>query len=166
MRMNDQPDTVMDQVLVLMHREDVLLMPVRRLYRKTHELFAEPVSLIRFTELLGMDRRFLVLFPNAVEPSDHRMMTEDELEAIGFDDGPKVMIRSRMPDRHEMLDMLIEKADKTFDSLKNAWDIRPEDDVDTEDRLLSALAKAQRLQRELRMLSRELEKTRESLEYT
>ena len=68
------------------------------------------------------------------------------------------MLRDRVPTREEVIEFLVNKVDQTLDTLKQAWDIRPKDDEATEDQLLEALAKAQKLQRDLRgILSREKE---------
>ena len=77
-------------------------------------------------------------------------LSEEEQEKLGFYRGPRVMLKDRIPTRKEMVTFLLNKVDQTYDTLKQAWDIRPKEDEDAEDQLLEALAKAQKLQRELR----------------
>jgi hypothetical protein len=62
------------------------------------------------------------------------------------------MLKERIPSRKEVVSFLLKKADTTFDTLKKAWDVRSPDDETMEDQLLQALAKTQRLQRELRAI--------------
>ena len=74
------------------------------------------------------------------------------MEEAGFYQGPWVALRDRIPMQREMAEGLIEKADRTFETLKSAWEIRPLDNEVIEDQLLFALAKTQQLRNELRMI--------------
>ena len=80
------------------------------------------------------------------------IISNEEMEEAGFYQGPWVVLTDRIPTRQDVVNNLIEKADRTFETLKNAWEIRPRDNDVVEDQLLLALAKTQQLQHELRMI--------------
>ena len=57
---------------------------------------------------------------------------------------------------------LMRRADRTFEALKKAWEARLPGDEEAEDRLLEALAKTQRLQRDLRTVFSDAEESDEN----
>ena len=83
------------------------------------------------------------------------IVSSEEMEKAGFYQGPWVVLRDRIPTCRDVAEGLIEKVNRTFETLKNAWEIRPRDDEVIEDQLLFALAKTQQLRNELRMIFEE-----------
>lgn len=74
------------------------------------------------------------------------------MEELGFYQEPWIILKERMPNQKEIIDILIQKADRTFETLMKAWELRPQGNEAVEDQLLQALAKTQKLQNELRMI--------------
>lgn len=143
-------DVWLDRILRLIVEHDSFIVPVRWLLRQLGPL--APMSeteLIRFFE---DDDRFQVFTGLDFDGDDGPIaqFSLSEQEAMGIFQGPKVMLKDRMPSRQQIVDFLINKADQTYHALLRAWEIRPPEDGQVEDQLLGALAKAQRLQRELR----------------
>lgn len=146
---------LMQEVVEMLEAAEDFIVPARQLY---HDL--ERADLIRgltvdaFIETLRSDGRFRLFEASDDEADDALDVLEGdaEMEAMGFYGGPRVMLRDRMPTREDVLSILVRKADKTFSTLQKAWDVRPDGDEETEDQLLDALAKAQRLKRELQSL--------------
>lgn len=109
------------------------------------------VEMEAMADHLKEDDRFRVI-PGSdvnVDFDDFPYLSRDDVAKMGFNQGPRVMLKTRVPTRKEVIMFLLKKADQTFETLKKAWDLRPPDDETIEDRLLTALAKAQKLQREL-----------------
>ena len=141
------------RVLSLLDQEDEFIVPVRKLYRALgRSNLSEEWTEEAFLEVLKGDERFRVFEAPDEDDVYDDFESEEELEALGFYRGPRVMRKDSMPTREDVLSILVKKADKTFSTLHKAWDIRPDGDEETEDQLLEALAKAQRLKRELQAL--------------
>ena len=106
----------------------------------------------KLTAKLRTDGRFLLFDTRESGLAEELkpLMSEEEMEAAGFYTGPRIMLKSRISSRKEVVRFLLKKADQTFRTLQKAWDVRPEGDEVVEDQFLEALSKAQRLQRELR----------------
>jgi hypothetical protein len=79
-------------------------------------------------------------------------ISQKELKKMGFCNGRRVMLKERTPTKTELIEFLLNKANQTFETLKKAWDIRPGNNQEIEDQLLQALAKSQKLQRELHIV--------------
>ncbi len=79
-------------------------------------------------------------------------ISQEELKKMGFCNGRRVMLKKRTPTKTELIEFLLNKANQTFETLKKAWDIRPGNNQEIEDQLLQALAKSQKLQRELHIV--------------
>ena len=142
---------IMDRAEWLLEEEESFIVSVQRLLDMLEKRFG-PVRLEYedFVLRLESDSRFRVM-------REHYRGDAPDPEAIpvdrsiaAFTEGTRVMLKERIPTRKEVVAFLLKKADTTFDTLKKAWDVRPPDDEVMEDQLLQALAKTQRLQRELR----------------
>ncbi|MBN1782006.1 hypothetical protein JW948_12815 [bacterium] len=150
----DIKDSLLGNIVSYLELASGFMVPVATLWKQFEgDLSIGGVGYDAFIEMLHQDSRFCVF------DTDETVMAEladwvspKEMEEMGYFKGPRVMLKKRVPDQDDVADMLIEKANQTFESLKQAWALRPEDDQATEDRLLKALAKAQRLQRELKIL--------------
>jgi hypothetical protein len=80
------------------------------------------------------------------------IISKEELKKMGFCNNRRVMLKERTPTKTELIEFLLNKANQTFETLKKAWDIRPDNNQEIEDQLLLALAKSQKLQRELNIV--------------
>lgn len=142
---------ILKKVIVLLEEADSFIVPIKWVWKK---LDAETPSFGITAEQLEVkikqDRRFKLFDEYKIDSVSKWSLSEEEQERLGYYRGPRVMLRDRVPTREEVIEFLVKKVDQTFDTLKQAWDIRPKDDEATEDQLLEALAKAQKLQRDLR----------------
>lgn len=146
--------SIMMQVATYLEMANGFMVPTKTLWKQfLEDATSENISYDAFVEMLRNDARFCVFDTDETVMTElSNLVSKNEMEELGYYEGPRVMLKKRVPDEADVVDMLLEKADQTFESLKQAWALRPEDDPATEDRLLKALAKAQRLQRELRAL--------------
>ena len=148
-------EDLIQAVLTRLKEAEEFIVPVRKIYRGMEDrIRSEGMSESEFIDLLKSDRRIRFFEASGNDKKDgiSDNVTVEEMEKVGFYSGPRVMLKDRLPTREEVLSILLKKADTTFSTLQKAWDIRPEGDEETEDQLLDALAKAQRLQRELQSL--------------
>jgi len=150
----------------ILQNAEFFLVPVTVLNRELKKNFPEKVlSDEQLTEILRHDERFRI-FSSSLEKEkiNYTPASFFLLEENGITIGPRVMLKSRTPTKKEVIDFLLDKANQTFETLKKAWEMRPPNDEYTEDQLLEALAKAQRLQRQLSKLTqgdlKEVEKER------
>lgn len=146
--------SIMSQVATYLEMANGFMVPAMTLWKQIQQDPAfDDIPYDSFIEMLKTDSRFRVFNTDDTMMAElNNWISKSEMEELGYFEGPRVMLKKRVPHEDEVVDMLIEKADQTFESLKQAWELRPDNDIDTEDRLLKALAKAQRLQRELRAL--------------
>lgn len=73
----------------------------------------------------------------------------DDMEELGFFSGDRVKLR-KVDLTPTMLGSIIRsKVERTMSALTKAWELRPQGDQDTEDRLLEILARTQKLQKEV-----------------
>ncbi len=125
--------------------------------REAKEQSFEAPSLPDFTAMLEGDPRFEFLpahsslqddldDPHTESVSDE----ESEMEQLGFFSGDRVKLRNVELTPQLLGTIIRTKVDRTMDALSKAWDLRPEADQDTEDRLLEILAKTQKLQKEVK----------------
>ncbi|MCK5146092.1 hypothetical protein KAR48_05010 [bacterium] len=140
----------LEKILRLVIKQDNFIVPVRWILRKLGP--EVPLSENELTSFFESDNRFQVYTGLDVDEDDGPIsqFSISEQEGMGIYQGPKVMLKDRLPDRGQIVSFLINKADQTYDALLRAWDIRPEKNVTVEDQLLEALARAQKLKRELR----------------
>lgn len=150
---------ILERVADILEDAESFIVPVKWIWNELEkESSPTEMTVEDLTERLKKDERFRIFADqktNFNHPSDWALSIEEQ-ERLGFFRGPRVMLRDRVPTRKEVIAFLLKKVDQTFDTLKQAWDIRPKEDEVTEDQLLEALAKAQKLQRELQgILSQE-----------
>ena len=143
---------LLDKIARLLGETDEFIVPVKWVWRMLEQESPPDLTVEQLTRMMKKDGRFRFFAEQKIKDlSDMRWtISEEEQEKLGFYRGPRVMLKDRVPSRKEVIAFLLKKVDMTFDTLKQAWDIRPKDDEMTEDQLLEALAKAQKLQRELR----------------
>ncbi|MBN2417586.1 hypothetical protein JXO52_17245 [bacterium] len=149
---------IVNQVVEILERAESFLVPLEWIIEKLEEANKLPsISDEELIDSLRQDPRVKVF-----EKEDPEEIAGEEFPAaaqsissLGLSGSPRVMLKSRVPTKSEIVAFLLQKADQTYDALFKAWQIRPEHDEDTEDQLLDALAKAQKLQRELRTIKRQ-----------
>jgi len=150
---------VKEKITELLTNADFFMVPVEWIHNtlsKDPEL-SDKLSTDIILEIIKEEKKFKIFeSPNAELSSDIKaMLSHDEIKHMGFNDGPRVMLTDRIPTNTELIEFLLNKANQTFKTLKKAWDIRPENNQQIEDQLLKALAKSQKLQRELREVFKE-----------
>ena len=147
--MNIQTMNFAEQVL---NEEKDFIVPIKKIWLKLSLLGkAEKLSFEEFSFMLHQDERFEVIDNSETDTEELLGNNKDDLEELGYYFGPRVMLKSRRPSRHEIGQILIKKTEQIFDNLKKAWELRPENEEE-EDQLLNALASTQKL---LRTLGRE-----------
>ncbi len=129
-----------------------------------------------FTALLEGDPRFEFLPAHASlqddldDPNTGDLSGEgSEMEQLGFFSGDRVKLRNVELSPQLLGNIIRTKVDRTMNALTKAWDLRPEGDKETEDRLIEILSRTQKLQKEvkkafsperMRTLEQSLEKKR------
>ena len=107
-----------------------------------------------FSAMLEGDPRFefLASHESVTEDLEDRFDDEDspeEMEQLGFFSGDRVKLR-KVDLTPTMLGSIIRsKVDRTMTALTKAWELRPNGDQETEDKLLEILARTQKLQKEV-----------------
>jgi len=143
---------ILKQVVDFMAESESFIIPIKQIHEHlTENNKNDNFSVDTLTQMMEQDERFQVYEGPEVESRKamEPLIPEHEMEALGFYRGPRAMLNGRVPSRKDVVSFLLKKADQTFETLKRAWDVRPEENEVIEDQLLKALAKAQRLQREL-----------------
>ena len=157
---------ISDRAVLILETSDEFIVPVKWLWKRiTEDTAPLDIALDDFCGILKEDDRFTLFESKRAELNlnTHWSLSEEEQEKMGFYQGPRVMLKNRVPSYSEVVAFLLKKVDQTFNTLKQAWDLRPKDDASVEDQLIEALAKAQKLQRELvAILSKEKEKEKSS----
>ena len=146
---------ILTKVEVMLKEAQFFLVSVKELNQRLRREIPDIIlSDDELADILRGDERFR-LFANGLDSLDEHYSSASLmlLEEHGITVGPRVMLKNRVPTKIEVINFLHEKANQTFDTLKKAWDMRPPDDEHIEDQLLEALAKAQRLQRQLAELA-------------
>lgn len=138
------------KILELLSGQDNFVVPVRWVLRQLGP--QAPMGEAVLTRFFELDARFQILNGLDIEAEGGPItqFSLAEQESMGIYQGPKVMLRDRVPSKEEIMAFLINKADQTYAALLRAWETRPAKDGRAEDQLLNALAKAQKLKRELR----------------
>jgi hypothetical protein len=146
---------IIQNVIDILENSENILFPVKKLWL---ELQAKSVDFDETFEglvhILDGNPQFRIYKQMRAQNAHccESIVSNEEMEKAGFFQGPWVALRDRIPTHREAAEGLIEKADRTFETLKNAWEIRPLDNEVIEDQLLFALAKTQQLRNELRMI--------------
>jgi hypothetical protein len=163
-----EKEVILNRIVLLLEKTEFFITPVKRVCDMLNQVYPElHFDMKTVTQMLQKDDRFRLFEGAKIKLTPHMkaLITDDEMEKMGFSQGPRVMLKNRVPSRKEVVSFLLNKADQTFETLKKAWEIRPKDDEEAEDQLLQALAKSQKLQRELRVvLDKEEEKESEEEE--
>lgn len=144
---------LMDWIAGVLRESDLLLVSVEWLQEQARSRYpGENLSMKILVERIAGDSRFTLVDCTAGPNNKSGLSVYPKGKALTreINSGFKVMLKERIRDRKEIIRFLIAKADRTYEALKKAWDERMPDDEEAEDRLLEALAKTQRLQRELR----------------
>ncbi len=142
-------------IIEILQKAEAFIVPVEWVDEKLKEIVPSDYSYSKqLLELFRKDNRFK-LFEGPELGALEKAAASDRLSNhipnhIRY--GPRVMLKTRIPSKNQIITFLLEKADQTYDALYKTWEIRPKDDESIEDQLLSALAKAQKLQRELRFV--------------
>lgn len=139
---------IVDLADQLLREEHDFIVPIKKLWLKL-SLMGEldETQFEEFLIILQQDDRFEVFDSHENALFDDQI---ESLEQIGFFVGPRVMLKSRKPNRKELGDILLKKTNLIFENLKKAWDLRQRQDEDEEDQLLHALASTQKLLRTLK----------------
>jgi len=146
-------DDVLEKIVVILEEAESFIVPVKWVWGMLEqESSSLDFTMEGLTERLKRDERFRLFAEQKLSGADEIkwVLSKEEQEKLGFYRGPRVMLKDRIPTKKEMVMFLLKKVDQTYDTLKQAWDVRPKEDETAEDQLLEALAKAQKLQRELR----------------
>ena len=75
------------------------------------------------------------------------------IEEMGFYSGPRVKLTSIEIEYEKIIEIISRKVDTMMEILIALWDRRPANDNNSEDQLLEILAKAQKMQREIKSLT-------------
>ncbi len=160
-------NSIKERMTELLIEADFFMMPVEWIKDKLLEDLEVTTQLSneKLIEIIKEDEKFrLFESPKLQLSSDLKdFVSQDELKKMGFCKGPRVMLKERVPTKIELIEFLMNKANQTFETLKKAWDIRPENNQQIEDQLLKALAKSQKLQRELKIVFTEEEQKKKEL---
>ncbi len=110
-----------------------------------------------FSAMLEGDPRFEFLpFHKTVtedleDPLPHDGSPDEmEMEQLGFFTGDRVKLRNVSLTPQLLGNIIRSKVDRTMSALTKAWDLRPEGDRETEDKLLEILSRTQKLQKEVK----------------
>ncbi|MBM4168371.1 MAG: hypothetical protein FJ215_04355 [Ignavibacteria bacterium] len=113
-------------------------------------------GLADFTAMIEADPRF-EFFPahrsvvdDIVDPEREDVGDEQtEMELLGFYSGDRIKLRRIQLTPDALGEILRTKVDRTMDALSKVWELRPQGDVETEEKLLDILAQAQSIQQEV-----------------
>src|SRR5438128_489126 len=147
--MNPLTDWVIEQL----ETAEEILVPVKKLW-KEYLVRNLDVSLQAFTSQLEADER--IEFIDGVDDSDlyedwtaeELESHEQEMEAIGYFSGPRARLKSRIITPEHIAKMINNHSDRMIDSLMDAYDVRPAD-LDEEDErvLFHAMQRAMKVKR-------------------
>ncbi len=138
-----------------------IIVPVKKIWQqvvvagKTQDFTV--AGLADFTAMMEADPRF-EFFPahstvvdDIIDPKREDEGDEQtEMELLGFYSGDRVKLRRMQLTPDVLGEILRTKVGKTMDALSKVWELRPQGDVDTEEKLLDILAQAQTIQQEVR----------------
>jgi len=130
---------ILNKIEKILQDEKEFLLPVKKIWYQVQD----EIELDELAEELRKDKRFKVH-----EGKDEPWEKDDEprMESLGYYLGPRVMLVSRTPTKEEMAKSLADKMQKMADNLQKAYDSRPEDMTDEEEKqLLEAMKRAKDL---------------------
>jgi hypothetical protein len=141
---------------ILKYHKDIIvsvkevLLKLKKDYAYIHLSYDELVHVIssdeRF-EYINIPDRFI---GNETISEEIIEQQREIIEAMGFFSGSRVKLKSAKIDLDSIVDILNRKVDLMMNVLISIWDKRPRNDQSLEDHLLDILAKAQRMQREIK----------------
>lgn len=144
--------TLTDWAATILQTDEDILVPVKKLW-KDYSAQDAGVSLEAFKRALEKDARF-----EFMRGIDHKRGSEDwdeeegaedeeEMEAAGFFNGPRVKLKSREITPDHIANMIKRHTDRMMGALWAAYDIRPEDlDEQSEQELLDLIVRAKEFQ--------------------
>lgn len=109
-----------------------------------------------FSAMLEGDPRFEFFPARTSLQDDFDQAPEDsaaeeaEMEQLGFFSGDRVKLKNVELTPSILGSIIRSKVDRTMDALTKAWELRPEGDSATEDRLMEILVKTQKLQQDVK----------------
>lgn len=128
--------------------DDEFLVPLKKLWLQAQAAGVAPgLSLEDFERALQDDARFE--FYTGVEFGDGDPEEQRAMEEMGYFSGPRVRLLAREITATDMASAIKRSTDRMMEALREAWDLRPEDDEEAETELLALMSMAQTLQREV-----------------
>jgi hypothetical protein len=128
--------------------DEELIVPIRRLWLQAQaEGVAPDLSLEDFGRALEADGRFE--FYEGVDFGDGDPEERQAMEKLGYFSGPRVLLRARKISATEIAGAIKRSTDRMMEALQEAWNLRPQDDSESETELLELLAMVQQLQCEV-----------------
>lgn len=143
--MNSQVLNLAEEIL---SDEEDFIVPIKRVWLKISlDGKLNNIQFNNFFKMLEHDLRFEVF-----ENNENSLFEEKSnvVNKSGFFAGPRVMLKSRKPNRQELGSMLIQKTNLIFNNLIEAWNLRHKENAEQEDELLNVLASTQKLLRTLK----------------
>jgi hypothetical protein len=140
---------ITDRVAAILAKHPDIIVPVKQLWRDLQvEGLAAALPLEDFVGLLESDPR--IEFMGDIDFGEGDTESEMAMDALGFISGPRVKLASRELTATHLAHMLDQSTQRLVDALKGAWELRPEDDPETDLQLLMAIEVAEELQRNVR----------------
>jgi hypothetical protein len=146
---------ICNEVEILLGSHPDVLAPVKEILnvlKKRKDL--EDLTYDELVSFLKSDDRFdFILIPERIETSEDSpelAQNIEKVENLGFYSGSRVKLKNAHLDVEKVVDILNRKVDLMMEVLVNIWDKRPMGDSGIEDNLLDILARAQKLQREVK----------------
>jgi len=140
---------ITDRAAAILARHPDIIVPVTQLWRDLQvEGLTTALPLEDFVGLLESDSR--IEFMDGLDFGESDVETEMVMDALGFVNGPRIKLVSRELSAEHVAHMLDRSTQRLVDALKEAWEYRPIDDLETDLELLMAIEAAEELQRSVR----------------
>ncbi|MGB9775992.1 MAG: hypothetical protein ACPLYD_12255 [Anaerolineae bacterium] len=146
------------KVIEILETDPDFYVPIKKLWLMLQaEGLALDLELEEFRAQLEADDRFEIEDFDDSLPGDPEEVAEIErdLEALGFFGGPRVKLASREMTAEDIMAGLLRSLERMNEALRGAWEARPEEDWETEEGLLNALAMGQEMEEEIRRVMEE-----------
>jgi hypothetical protein len=127
-----------------------ILLKLKKDYAYTYLNYDELVHIINVDErfeYINIPERFI---GNENISEEIIEQQREAIEAMGFFSGSRVKLKTAKIDLTNIVEILNRKVDLMMNVLISIWDKRPRNDPHLEDHLLDILAKAQKMQREIK----------------
>jgi hypothetical protein len=155
---------------ILKNHEDVLV-PVKELREILEKKYnIHSVSYDQMIHFIKEDNRFDFfsipdyIYEDESIPSEMLATEKHKIEEMGFFGGSRVKLKSVNLEMDKIVEILQRKVDGMMNVLINIWNNRPKTDQNLEDKLLDVLARAQKIQREVKKVT-DSDKIHDLLEY-